>query len=104
MNGEGQRSCVGEIQGFISRFHLSQSVDEVFTRGCCYWFAFILCQRFAGRSRLMYDQIDNHFMAEIDGRLYDITGDITGKYDAEPWDGLEDEFLKQRIERDCILF
>ncbi len=104
MNGGEQRSCVEEIQGFISRFHLSQFVDEVFTCGCCYWFAFILCRRFADRSQLMYDQIDNHFMAEIDGRLYDITGDVTGKYDAEPWDELDDELLKQRIERDCILF
>lgn len=104
MNGVEIESRVDEIQGFISRFHLSQLVDEVFTCGCCYWFAFILCRRFEGKSRLMYDQIENHFMAEIDGRLYDITGDVTGKYDAEPWNELEDELLRQRIEKDCILF
>ena len=52
----------------------------------------------------MYDQVENHFMTEIDGRLYDITGDVTGKYDAEPWDELDDELLKQHIERACIMF
>lgn len=28
----------------------------------------------------MYDQVINHFVTEIYGRLYDITGDVTGKY------------------------
>lgn len=95
---------MSDIQSFIRRFHLSQDVDEVFTCGCCYWFAFILCQRFPGRSRVMYDQIENHFMTEVDGRLFDITGDVTGKYDAEPWDELDDDLLKKRIERNCIMF
>ena len=95
---------MSDIQGFIRRFHLGKSIDEVFTCGCCYWFAFILCQRFQNRSRLMYDQVGNHFMAEIDGRLYDITGDVTGKYDAEPWDEFADELHKRRIIRDCIMF
>ncbi len=95
---------MSDIQTFIRRFHLAQSVDEVFTGGCCYWFAFILCQRFPGRSRLMYDPVYGHFVTEIDGRLYDITGDVTGQYHAEPWDKLFDEPQKQRIERDCIMF
>lgn len=51
-----------------------------------------MSQRFPCRSRIMYDQ------------LYDITGDVTGQYDAEPWDELNDDLLKQHIERDCIMF
>jgi hypothetical protein len=52
----------------------------------------------------MYDQVANHFVAEIDGRLYDITGDVTDTYKAEPWDDLDDDLLRARIVRDCIMF
>ena len=52
----------------------------------------------------MYDQVANHFVAEIDGRLYDITGDVTDAYKVEPWDELEDDLLRSRIIRDCIMF
>lgn len=94
-----------EITSFLRRFHLGdQRVDTVFTCGCCYWFADILCRRFPNNSRLMYDQVINHFVAEIDGRLYDITGDVTDKYNVEPWDEMEDELHKSRIIRDCIMF
>lgn len=96
---------VPEITNFLRRFHLGdKNVDTVFTCGCCYWFADILCRRFPNNSRLMYDQVINHFVTEIDGRLYDITGDVTGKYNVEPWDELEDDLLKKRIIRDCIMF
>lgn len=76
----------------------------VFTQGCCFWFASILCERFPTNSRIMYDQVMNHFVAEIDGRLYDITGDVTDSYNVEPWDELDDDLLRQRIVRDCIMF
>lgn len=33
-----------------------------------------------------------------------ITGDVTEKYQVEPWDALDDELLKKRVIRDCILF
>ncbi len=83
---------------------MSGDVDTVFTCGCCYWFAAILCMRFSGRTRMMYDQVENHFVTEIDGRMYDITGDVTDKYDVEPWDELDDDLLKSRLVRDCIMF
>lgn len=94
---------VSDIFNFLKRFHLSKDVDIVFTCGCCYWFASILCQRFQ-ESRLMYDQIQNHFVAEIDGRLYDITGDVTDRYNVSPWDEMVDELHKSHIIRDCIMF
>ena len=93
-----------DVLNFIERFHLDDGVDIVFTRGCCYWFAAILCERFPEQSRLMYDQIENHFVVEIEGRLYDITGDVTDEYDVTPWDELDDDLLKRRIIRDCIMF
>ena len=95
-----------EVLEFISRFTLDGKYDQVieaFTCGCCYWFAFILCTRFMP-AKLMYDEVANHFAAEIDGVPYDITGDITGKYDMKPWIDIDDELLRSRIIWDCILF
>lgn len=92
-----------DINHFLSRFHDSKDVDTVFTCGCCYWFALILHCRFP-ESVIMYDQAANHFVTLIDGRLYDITGDVTEQYDVIPWLTLDDELLKSRIVRDCILF
>ncbi len=92
-----------DINRFLSRFHNSNDVDTVFTCGCCYWFALILHCRFP-ESVIMYDQVANHFVTMIDGKLYDITGDVTERYDVIPWLTFDDELLKSRIVRDCILF
>lgn len=97
------KTMVSTIEHFLARFHLADDVDTVFTNGCCYWFAVILHCRFPD-STLMYDQVENHFVTQIQGRLYDITGDVTEKYQVKPWDALDDELLKKRIVRDCILF
>ena len=96
-----------EIEQFITRFQKTsktKDINEVFTCGCCYWFAAILCMRFPNEARMMYDQVANHFMVKYNSRLYDITGDVTDLYNAEPWDGLEDDLLRRRIIRDCIMF
>ena len=92
------------VSGFLKRFHENKDVDTVFTNGCCYWFAFILAERFFWEARIMYDQVANHFGTEIRGRVYDITGDVTESYNWEPWDDVEDTMLKDRIKRDCIMF
>lgn len=53
----------------------------------------------------MYNEIDNHFAALYHGHLYDITGDITNQLkNFIPYNELNDEALKERIERDCIYF
>lgn len=59
-----------------------------FTCGCCYWFAFILCNRFP-EAVIMYDPVINHFVTQIDGRLYDITGEVTQEYKVVRWDTYE---------------
>lgn len=82
---------------------MGKDIDTVFTCGCCYWFAVILHSRFPN-SVIMYDQIENHFVTQIENRLYDITGDVTDKYKVIPWDSLDDALLKTRIVRDCIMF
>ena len=49
----------------------------------------------------MYDPLENHFVVEIEKRLYDITGEVTGQYDVVRWDKYPD---KKGIIRDCIKF
>lgn len=94
-----------DVKGFLSRFHSDDNVDTVFTNGCCYWFSYILRGRFSENgAKLMYDQIANHFGTEIDGRVYDVTGDVSEDYSWEPWDNLSDDLLKKRIIRDCVNF
>lgn len=90
------------VLGFIKHFKGS---EDVFLYGCCYWFAFILQERFGGT--MMYEPTENHFVQEIGGRLYDASGDVTEKYTSEYlmfWSDMEqyDHLLYKRIVRDCI--
>ena len=93
----------GEVARFLSRFHTG-TVDEVFTSGCCYWFAVILHVRFP-ESCIVYDPVDNHFAVRIEDRVFDITGDVTDASDEWiPWDSYADIPHRRRIIRDCIDF
>lgn len=75
-----------EVANFLHRFHdFEHDVTYTFIHGCCYWFAIMMHERFPG-SRIMLCKDAIHFVTEIDGRLYDITGDVTDKYEVEPWD------------------
>jgi hypothetical protein len=97
---------------FIERFTNSGTKEEVidiFTNGCCYWFAKILFERFADSdfsTHVVYDEVANHFGCYIDGAVYDITGDITDKYTWRSWYDVNhtDKLHAERISRDCIYF
>ena len=95
-----------DVAQFLKRFHFSEDITDVFSNGCCYWFAKILYDRFAltHGATIMYDEVINHFGTKINGRVYDITGDVTSKYEWKPWADLEDDLLRSRIIRDCIMF
>lgn len=61
-------------------------VTFLFYRGYCYWFAFILSERFKGE--IWFNPHMVHFACKIDEELYDIYGKIdkgrnpiTGEYD-----------------------
>ena len=96
-----------QVLQFISVFTARGQYDQVieaFTTGCCYWFAFILANRF-DNAEIYYDQVENHFTAKIMGRLYDITGECTEQYpNMEPWEKLADACLHSRLVRDCVQF
>ena len=52
----------------------------------------------------MYDICQNHFVAKINNKLFDITGDVTNSYDVIEWEKYDDELHKKRLIRDCIKF
>lgn len=94
---------------FIERFSKRDGkelgeVTRCFTDGCCWWFARILCERFVGE--MVYDEIDGHFAAEIGGRVYDITGDITETFRKTYWSVFveREPNLSVRILRRCREF
>lgn len=97
-----------EILYFIKKFQ-NEGTIKTFTEGCCFWFAKILNERFCFDSLeecIMYHPIDNHFATWIDGRLYDITGEIPLTPEWQWWHEymFEDELVTERIFRDCIDF
>lgn len=66
-----------KITAFINNFkslHVRE-IEDAFMCGNCYWFAHILTSRFGGN--IMYMPVDNHFISKIDGRYFDVRGDIT---------------------------
>lgn len=93
-----------EVEYFVGEFWAAR---DTFTSGCCYWFAWILCERFGGR--VVLDVLDNHFVAELGDRYYDVTGDVTERIRAAEvvlsMDELEsyDALWSRRIWRDCVL-
>lgn len=95
-----------DVKRFLDRFHISDcNIETVFTSGACYWFAFILYNRFIRHgATVMYASVDDHFGTKVFGRVYDITGDVTDKYDWRPWLEFNDDAEKSRIIRDCIMF
>lgn len=94
-----------DVSRFLKRFHSSSDIDDVFTRGCCYWFSYILFCRFEkSGAKIMYSSVDNHFATMIGGRVYDITGDVTDQYMWENWENFGDSIEKKRIIRDCVMF
>lgn len=100
-----------KVINFIDRFTdrgKRHEVIDTFSNGCCYWFATILYERFIDYCHcyVVYDQVANHWGTKIDGRVYDITGDVSDNYNWRDWFVVvsEDEALAARLARDCIDF
>lgn len=96
-----------KVEKFIEKFHFSDDINEVFTQGCCYWFARILLEwaRFYDNTaEIMYDPVVGHFGARIDGRVYDITGDVTESHLWKNWLDIckEDNLQAWRLIEECM--
>lgn len=99
------------ILNFIKNFQ-NEGTIKTFSKGCCFWFAFILETRFKNfdqenkfSCRIMYNQVIGHFACEIGGDLYDITGKIEYTNDWIPWVDwfLTEPSYREIVVRDCIL-
>lgn len=77
-----------EILDFIKHFSGS---EDTFLHGFCWWFAWILKERFNVRGwfvEIMYDPVPGHFVAkfmrpdlyDFDTHFFDIRGDVTVLY------------------------
>ena len=94
-----------DVLAFIKHFQ-NEGTIKTFTNGCCYWFAKILEQRYFwhGGAKIYYNPIDNHFVCEVGGYFYDITGVIPYNDNLVAWDYYQrieplDGF---RVEMNCI--
>jgi hypothetical protein len=96
------------IENYIKQFRdFGPQVVDCFSHGMCYQFMTILRKRFGPFCTTpVYDEVINHFATEIDGRIYDITGDITDdtQYHWKRWTTVcaEDHKHANRICRDCV--
>lgn len=102
---------MNEVEKFINKFKFlaPHAAEDLFLYGDYYYFSVILKERFKDKAIMKYLIIDNHFITEIDGRMYDICGDITDNVDRKQmidWNDMKDydELLYNRIIRDCINF
>jgi len=80
---------MNDVIRFINVFTSSnknKEVVEIFTNQCSYWFASILFRRFIKEgATIMYDRTKQHFGTQINGMVYDATGDVTSKYKWDVW-------------------
>lgn len=95
-------SIIKFIQAFCNQVKIVD-LKTAFTSGLCFWFAHILHTRFP-ESKIVYDPVANHFAVLVRGRLYDITGEVTGEYKVIDWDSYDDTIHKKRITEQCINF
>lgn len=97
-----------EVLAYIARFTdygRREQVIDCFMNGCCARLAMDLCQRFYPAATMMYCEKVNHFGARICDRVYDITGDVTDKYEWETWAGfaVREPGMAENIHVHCIL-
>lgn len=91
------------IMAFIRPFQ-NEGTVKTFTEGQCYWFAYILVNRFL-LAEIAYNPVRNHFAARIASELYDITGRIENDGHWLDWDEyMQAEPLDaERVYENCIV-
>ena len=79
---------MNKVESFIAQMKgmFPEELETVFYRGYCYWFAFILAERFKGT--IWFNSKIVHFATMIDNELYDIYGKV--RLGICPITGLED--------------
>ena len=67
---------MNKVENFINKMKADfpDDLEFVFYRGYCYWFAFILAERFKGE--IWFNPEIVHFAAKIGDDMYDIYGKV----------------------------
>ena len=95
---------MNDVVKFIERFQSPEN-NSIFSGDCSYWFAAILYRRFIRNgAKIMFDSATNHFGALVNGKVYDITGDVTGKCKWTSWLELQDGSVKEKVTSKYIMF
>lgn len=95
---------MNDVVNFIKRFQNPEN-NRIFAGDCSYWFAAILYRRFIrDGAKIMFDTVKNHFGTMINGKVYDITGDITERCKWTPWVEMPNDSLKEKIINKYIMF
>lgn len=101
-----------DVIDFISHF---KGAEDTFLHGCCYWFAWILKERFHEHGYLVdifHEPVEGHFVARFirdpgtkwmspetnyynEVRFFDIRGDVTNLYNE---DNLENMWIMEQTE------
>ena len=96
------------IEDFIRKIRnplAGGQVENIFLHGFCYYFSIILKEKFP-KGTILYSPSLNHFIFLYNSEIWDITGNVSDKYDYRElviWDEWRDDILlRQRIIRDCI--
>jgi len=87
-----------DVLDFINGFYEHDRgcvIYDTFMRGYCYYFAVILKERFGGT--ILYASYDGHFIIDIDGEHYDVTGNVTGRFI-----GLTEDYYEKSIMEGCV--
>lgn len=96
---------MNKVINFLKKFQSQISAKEPLSRDCCYWFAAILFGRFIrDGAEIVYDDSAEHFGTRINGRVYDITGDVTDTYTWVSWRSIPDSDHKKEIVSKYITF
>lgn len=99
---ENRDKIVKFIEDF-KQYDTDGTLEKTFLNGYCYWFAYMLDGRFLN-ARIQYEPIEGHFVTEIDGRYYDIRGDVTDIYkESKVWYSEDYCFEFDSIVNGCIM-
>lgn len=84
--------------------YLKRDVVELFDNKCSYWFAYILFRRFIMQNaEIMCDINHKHFGTKINGRVYDIRGDVTVQHSWTKWNDMDSD-MKEKLSKEYIMF
>ena len=95
-----------KIETFVENFKKGFNktyLEDVFSNGNCFHFALILEGMFED-AEIIYDLDLNHFLTNIDGKIYDIKGKSTEPMNWESWETISENKDGEwtQLIKDCV--